>query len=103
MLGVRLIQADLSSIGGASRRSWDPFAVVKCEKTKKFSKAVNNVSGCLGCKSEAMFHSSLSSLSESAHTQLPLSPRPPFSPAECEAAMGRVLCLRASVPSLCCP
>ena len=44
MLGVRLIQADLSSINGASKRSWDPFAVVKCEKTRKYSKAVTNVS-----------------------------------------------------------
>ena len=48
MLGVRLIQADLSSLGGASKRSWDPFAVVKCEKTRKYSKAVMNVSNVWG-------------------------------------------------------
>jgi hypothetical protein len=43
MLGVRLIQADLSSIGGAGK-AWDPFAVVKCEKSRKYSKAITSVS-----------------------------------------------------------
>ena len=44
MLGVRLIQADLTGVEGASKRTWDPFAVVKCEKTRKYSKAVTDVS-----------------------------------------------------------
>ena len=47
MLGVRLIQADLTGVEGASKRTWDPFAVVKCEKTRKYSKAVTDVSAAI--------------------------------------------------------
>ncbi len=43
MMGVRLIQADLSTAVGNGRRM-DPVVLVKCEKTRKFSRTVMDVS-----------------------------------------------------------
>ena len=49
-------QADLSQMGGASKRSWDPYVAVKCEKTCKISKAVTNVSNiAMHCRESAVW------------------------------------------------